>query len=229
MPAKGVWITRYGGASRQQGGLPAEQSAYIRKETEMKLIDISRCAQEAPIYPGSSLMEVDQVYDMKKGAPFNASMITTGSHMGTHADAYRHFLIDNDISIDQMELYRYYGSCRVITLPESTLIQREALEGRIDGCQRLAIHGGGFSYLTKEAAEYIIEKGILTLVIDAWSVAPLDNEAEIHGILLTGKVAIVENVVLDGVENGEYTLCAFPMKIGGCDGAPVRAVLIAQD
>jgi len=192
----------------------------------MKIIDISRVTQDAPIYPGASPIQVDQVYDMQEGAPFNASMITTGSHMGTHADASRHFQKDNTVGIDRMELSLYYGPCRVITVPENTLISRDALEGRIDNCQRLVIHGGGYSYLTKDAADYIIEKGIRTVVTDAWSVAPLDNEAEIHQTIMAPGVAVVENVVLDGVEDGEYTLCAFPIKIGGCDGAPVRAVLI---
>ena len=194
----------------------------------MKLIDISRRAQEAPIYPGSSPMSVERVYDMKKGDPFCASMITTGSHMGTHADAYCHFLKDSTVGIDQMDLSRYYGPCRVLTVPEGKLITREALENRIDNCERLAIHGNGQSYLTKDAANYIVEKGILTVVTDAWSVAPLDNEAEIHAIILGSGAAVVENVILDGVEDGDYILSAFPVKIAGCDGAPVRAVLIAE-
>ena len=195
----------------------------------MKLIDISRCAQEAPIYPGASPILVEQFYDMKNGDPFNASMITTGSHMGTHADASRHFLKDSAVGIDQMELSRYFGPCRVITVPESTPVTCGTLEGRLDNCERLVIHGGGYSYLTKDAADYIVGKGILTVVTDAWSVAPLDNESEIHTAIMASGVAVVENVVLDGVEDGDYTLCAFPVKIGGCDGAPVRAVLIVDN
>ena len=172
---------------------------------------------------------VEQVYDMKKGDPFNASKITAGSHMGTHADAGRHFVKDNNVGIDQVELFRFYGPCRVVTVPEKTLITKETLEGRIEGCERLVIHGGGLSYLTKDAADYIVEKGILTVVTDAWSIAPLDNEAEIHDTILSPGIAVVENVILDGVEDGDYVLCAFPVKIGGCDGAPVRAVLIKED
>ena len=194
----------------------------------MRIIDISRTVQDAPIYPGASPIQVDRVYDMQKGSPFNASMITTGSHMGTHADANCHFLKDSTIGIDKMDLSFYYGPCRVITVPEETPISREALEGRIDNCKRLVIHSGGKSYFTKEAAEYVVEKGIITIVTDAWSVAPLGNEAEIHQAVMAPGLAVVENVILDGVEDGDYTLCAFPIKIGGCDGAPVRAVLLAE-
>ncbi|MEG1849993.1 MAG: cyclase, partial [Oscillospiraceae bacterium] len=75
-------------------------------------------------------------------------------------------------------------------------------------------------------ARYLVEMKLVTVVTDAWSVAPLDNEAEIHGILFGGGLAVVESVCLDGVADGDYTLCAFPIKLGGCDGAPVRAVLL---
>lgn len=194
----------------------------------MKIIDITRTAQDAPIYPGSAPVQVEQAFDMKKGAPFNASMITMGSHMGTHADAKRHFLPESTKGIDEMELEKYYGSCRVVTVPENTPITKSALEGKIEGCERIAIHGGGFSYLTKEAAEYIAETDIVCVVTDAWSIAPLDNELEIHSIILSADLAVVENVVLGSVADGDYTLCAFPAKIGGCDGAPVRAVLISE-
>jgi len=165
---------------------------------------------------------------MQEGAPFNASMITTGSHMGTHADATCHFIKESTKGIDQMELSLYYGPCRVITVPEKALITKENLEGKLDDCERLVIHGGGGSYFTKDAADYIVEKGIKTIVTDAWSVAPIGNEAEIHQTIMAPGLAVIENVILDGVEDGEYTLCAFPIKIGGCDGAPVRAVLIAE-
>jgi len=193
----------------------------------MKLIDITRTVQEAPLYPGASPIKIEQVYNMKNGAPFNASKITTGSHIGTHADAGCHFLADNEVGIDKMELHRYYGPCRVVSVPEKTLITRMTLEGKIDNCQRLVIHGGGMSYLSKDAADYIVEKGILTIVTDALSIAPPDNEAEIHTAIMAPGLAVVENAILDGVADGDYILCAFPIKIGACDGAPVRAVLIA--
>jgi len=191
-----------------------------------RLIDITRTLQDAPVYPGSSPAQVERVFNMKNGDPFNASIITAGSHLGTHADASCHFLKDNTTGIDQMPLNHYYGPCRVLPVAESSLITKEVLDGKIDNCERLVIHGGGSSHLTKEAAEYIVGKGVVTVVTDALSVAPPDNEAEIHSIILSAGIAVIENVVLDNVKDGEYTLCAFPMKIGGCDGAPVRAVLI---
>ena len=194
----------------------------------MKIIDISRIVQDAPLYPGSSPVIVEKISDMQKGAHANVSKITAGSHIGTHADSFNHFLKESAAGIDKMELTHYYGSCRVVTVPEKTMITQEILEGKIDSCERLIIHSNELSYLTKEAAQYIIDKAVITIVTDAMSIAPPDNEAEIHELILGSGIAVVENVDLSGVEDGDYTLCAFPIKYGDCDGAPVRAVLIAE-
>jgi len=192
----------------------------------MKLIDITRTVQEAPLYPGSSPVRIERVSDINDGAHANVSKITTGSHIGTHADAFNHFLKESTIGMDKMDLTHYYGPCRVVTVPENTMITREHLEGKIDNCERLVIHGNKFSYLTIEAAQYIIDKEVITIVTDAMSIGPPNNEAEVHNLVLGSAIAVVENVILDEVEDGNYTLSAFPIKYGGCDGAPVRAVLI---
>ncbi|OQA16357.1 MAG: Kynurenine formamidase [Firmicutes bacterium ADurb.Bin356] len=194
----------------------------------MKLIDITRTVQEAPIYPGAAPTAIDRVSDMNKGAVYNFSLINTNSHAGTHADAYCHFLKESTVGMDEMPLALYYGPCKVVSVPADTLITKDILLGKIESAERLVIHGGGQSYLSKCGADYIAACGIKTVVTDAWSVAPLDNEAQIHEILLSAGIAVVENVILDGVADGDYTLCAFPTKFGGCDGAPVRAVLIKE-
>jgi len=194
----------------------------------MKLIDITRTVQEAPLYPGSSPVRVERVSDINEGAHANVSKITAGSHIGTHADAFNHFLKDSNIGMDKMDLNHYYGPCRVVTVPENTMITKEHLEGRIDNCERLVIHGNKFSYLTIEAAQYIIDKKVITIVTDAMSIGPPNNEAAVHNLVLGSAIAVVENVILDEVEDGDYTISAFPIKYGDCDGAPVRAVLIKE-
>ena len=94
---------------------------------------------------------------------------------------------------------------------------------------RIALRGGGEAFLCEEAAEYVAACGVKAILTDAVSVGPADNEAMIHTILMRGGVAIVENVTLDAVADGDYLLFAFPMKLGGADGAPVRAVLVGPD
>jgi len=192
----------------------------------VKIIDITREIKSAPIYPGSDPVKVEKLTEMEKGDLFTCSLITVGSHMGTHADAFAHFIMGGK-TIEKMELDHYYGKCVVVTTPEDMPVYKKDLEGKIEGYERIVLHTGK-GYLTKEAAQYLVEAGVKTVVTDYWSIAPLDNEKEIHEIILGNGVAAVESVVLDGVEDGEYILSAFPIKIEGCDGGFVRAVLIKE-
>ena len=43
------------------------------------------------------------------------------------------------------------------------------------------------------------------------------------------EIAVLENLNLSGVDDGEYDLCAFPIKLGGLEAAPCRAILFEQE
>ena len=189
----------------------------------MKIFDITRCLQDAPVYPGDAAPQITALPD--RGS-FRCSEISAGSHAGTHADAFSHFLEDG-LTVDAMPLENYCGACRVLTVSGGELIRTDALRGRIGGRERIVLRCGG-AFLSEEAAEYLAACAVKLVVTDSLSVAPQDNEAAVHAILMQGGVAIVENAVLDGVPDGDYLIFAFPVKYGGCDGAPVRAVLICE-
>ena len=192
----------------------------------MRIIDISRGLISAPVYPGDEQAKTEKITDVENGDVSGYSVITAGSHSGTHADAFSHFIMGGK-TIDKMEIDHYYGKCIVITTPENMPVYEKDLVGKIEGYERIVLHTGK-GYLTKEAAEYIVEAKVKTVVTDYWSIASLDNEKEIHEIILGNGIAAVENVVLDNVEDGEYILSAFPIKIEDCDGGFVRAVLIEE-
>lgn len=193
----------------------------------MRIIDISRTLQDAPLYPKDEPARFELSQSIEKGDDCNASVITASVHMGTHADAFSHYLPEG-AAIDAMPLENYCGKCRVLTVPSDTLVKLGDIKGRLAGCERLVLRSGGSSFLCEQAAEYIAACGIKALLTDAVSVAPADNEWAVHKLLMEGEVAIIENVCLEGVEDGDYLLFAFPVKYGGCDGAPVRAVLIGE-
>lgn len=191
----------------------------------MRIYDITRILQEAPVYPGDEAPMLTR-QTISPGTP-DRFAVAMGLHSGTHADAFSHFLPEG-ASIESMPLERYCGPCRVLNVPAGCLIRMDDLRGRISGAQRIALQSGGSSYLCEEAAEYLAACGVRTVVTDAVSVAPQYNEAGVHTILMRAGIAIIENAVLDGVPEGDYLLFAFPMKIGGSDGAPVRAVLLGR-
>ena len=153
----------------------------------MKIYDITRDFQTAPLYPGTAAPVITPMDDVV-GA--HCSRIIADSHAGTHADAVSHFF-DGGQTIDAMPLENYCGPCRVLTVPGGGLITLDDLRGRLSGAQRLALHTGGDAYLCEQAAEYIVACGVRAVVTDAVSVGPEDNEAMIHGILMHGGVAII--------------------------------------
>jgi arylformamidase len=193
----------------------------------MTIIDITRTVQDAPLYPGTPVPSIERLSDVNKGDLYSVSRFVFTSHLGTHADAFSHFVAGAQ-NIDQLPPDYYYGPAKVVTVPPNAIISQKDLEGKLEDTERLVIHGGGSSYLSKSAVDYIIAEKIKTIVTDAWSVGPLHNEAEIHRPLFNARIAVVENVVLDGVPDGLYTLAAFPLKIRDGDGAPVRAVLLKE-
>ncbi len=191
----------------------------------MRIYDITRTLQEAPVYPGDEAPMLTR-QPGSPGVP-DRFAVSMGLHSGTHADALSHFL-PGEASIESMPLERYCGPCHVLRVPDSCLIRMDDLRGRISGAQRVALHSGGGSFLCEEAAQYLAACGIRAVLTDAVSIAPQDNEAAVHTILMRAGIAIVENAVFDGVPEGDYLLFAFPLKIGGSDGAPVRAVLLGS-
>lgn len=193
----------------------------------MKIIDISRPLQIAPKYPTAPDTVFAQVDHIEHGKDSNFSLLFTNTHAGTHVDAGKHF-VHGELPIGKMPLEIYYGNCRVVTVPANALITKADLAGKVEGAERIALHSGGYSYLTAEATEYLVGLGIKCLVTEGWSPAPLDNEKQIHQLLLRNHVGVVENVTLEGVEDGDYTLIAFPVNYGDSDGAPCRAVLLAE-
>ena len=51
---------------------------------------------------------------------------------------------------------------------------------------------------------------------------------QVHKILLSQNIVLLEGIVLKAVPEGHYFLSAAPLNLAGSDGAPCRAYLIAK-
>jgi arylformamidase len=81
--------------------------------------------------------------------------------------------------------------------------------------------------LSKDAARWLVNKGIKLLGVDYLSVEPFDvAEPAVHRTLLEGGVIIVEGLNLSQVSEGRYQLICLPLKVRDGDGAPARVVLV---
>ena len=50
-----------------------------------------------------------------------------------------------------------------------------------------------------------------------------------HLELAKANIAVLEGLDLSGIKDGDYTLCAFPIKLAGLEAAPCRAILMEQE
>ena len=188
----------------------------------MKIHDISRELLSAPIYPGDPSPTTEPLCSIAGGDFYNLSWLTMTSHSGTHIDAPRHFIEDGK-AIDEMELSHFVGECTVIEIDGIFTVDEILPVLRV--CKKHLLIKGT-AVITAETASAIAEAGILLLGIETLTVGPLDAPMAVHQILLRKEIAILESLDLSKIEPGTYTLFAAPVKIGGCDGAPCRAILI---
>lgn len=175
------------------------------------------------------------------GEPAQVSVITLGSHCGTHIDAPVHF-IPGGAGIDALPLDALVGPCRVVSLDPAAHgrahIAPADLGPAARGAERLLLKTSGgafwsdpqfrrdFVALTGEAAAWLVEQGVRLVGIDYLSVDPYDADPYVaHLTLLGAGVVILEGLDLRAVPPGVYDLCALPLKLAGADGAPARVVL----
>lgn len=200
------------------------------------LYDITEPLYEAtPHWPGDVPFSRRIDAELSKGQPFNASSFHMSVHLGTHCDAPNHFLEDGK-GIDELPLDVFTGVCRVLEIRGDGPIGPEDWPAdALKGVQRVLFKTRGRplrqvdaagAHLTEEAAVALVEAKVRLAGIDSPSFDPLDSEDfPAHRVLLGAGVALLERLELSKVPASRYELFAFPLRIVGADGAPVRAVL----
>jgi arylformamidase len=150
------------------------------------------------------------------------------AHLGTHADAPSHVLPGGN-PIGRVSLDAFIGKARVIDLPGRGEIGPDSLPRGCLGVPRILFRTKGRSFLSPLAAVRLAEKGAVLVGTDALSVDPEDAEdLPVHRTLLSRGVMLLEGLVLEHVEPGDYRLVALPLALMDLDAAPVRAILIRE-
>ncbi|MBA4072908.1 MAG: hypothetical protein C0497_13875 [Gemmatimonas sp.] len=203
------------------------------------LIDISvTLAPHTPEWPGDTPFSCGWTWRVSDGASVNLSAITSSPHVGTHADAPLH-VRDDAAPTDQLPLEAFIGAAVVLDVTGRVgELDREVLRAAGLGVTpaRLllkterSIAWGAFPEawpaLSAACAASLVPEGLLLLGVDCPSVDLRDSkELLVHHALFNGGAYILENLDLSLVAAGPYDLMAAPVKYGGLDAAPVRAVL----
>ena len=188
----------------------------------MKFYDITREVFSSKVYPGDPIPEYERILEMKKGDVCNLTYLKMCAHNGTHMDAPRHFL-DEGRSIEELPLSQVMGKCAVLEYDGK--LDGDTAARMIDGKGKKLLFKGK-TVFTEDAAEVFVQAGVELVGVESQTVGPEDAPAAVHQILLGAGMAVLEGLDLEEIQAGTYFLCAQPLKLAGCDGAPCRAVLI---
>jgi arylformamidase len=203
-------------------------------------LDISVPLRHAMVHwPGNPPVNIERVLDMDRGDSHTISRLSLGSHTGTHMDAPAHF-IRKGTGIDKMPLDATVGRARVIEIKDTEAIKpAELARHRIRRGERILFKTcnsslawktdkiiENFVYLSKEAAGFLVKRGVRTVGIDYLSVGGYQrNASAVHKTLLGAGIWIIEGLDLSKVKPGRYDLICLPLKLERGDGAPARAIL----
>lgn len=188
-------------------------------------------SERMPVFPGDPPPAIRR-HDLGRYL-LTELLITT--HTGTHIDAPAHYLRDGR-TIDLVPLHALVGDCRVVGVGEGkTAIEWQDIAARAGGAERLLLKTGAslrntfdreFPHLTLSAAEALVEQGCICVGIDSPSIEALEGDGGIHRLLLDNDIVVIEFLDLSGITEGEYLMCALPLKVESGDGAPARVILM---
>ena len=190
-------------------------------------------------WPGEPTPNFELVSDILKGAVANVTTCSMGVHTGTHMDAPRHFIEDGN-TVDTFPFETGIGKAHVVDVGNVDVVTDKELQGKgIQAGDRVLIKTRNsklqwttldfqenYVGLDSSAARFLVKTGVVLVGVDYLSVGTYHGDnPETHKTLLGAGVWIVEGLALGPINEGAYDLICLPLRIAGCDGSPVRAIL----
>lgn len=204
----------------------------------MKIYDISMdIYYDMPVYKGKTekrpLFSADS--DYRTGSVYE-TRVEINMHTGTHLDSPYHMLEDGE-KLESISLDKVITRCTVFDLTDANdkiskadLERKNIKESDFILLKTKNSHEdileGDFIYLDKSGAEYLRDKKIKGVGIDALGIERNQPDHPAHKILFKEGIVVLEGLRLSGIEEGEYFLFAAPIKLKNVEAAPVRAVLV---
>ena len=209
----------------------------------MRRFDISMPVYPGmPSFPGDPAVAVERTHSIDRGDAYNVSVVSLGTHTGTHVDPPVHFLRDG-VGIDRVDVSLLNGPCAVHEIPGGVrLVDADALQDVPAGTTRLLLKTSNsarwvaedrffpdYVALSPEGAREALKRGVRLVGIDALSI---ENDATgtypVHHALLGAGAVILEGLRLAEVPPGPYRLACLPLRLRDGDGGPARAVLESE-
>jgi arylformamidase len=196
---------------------------------------------EMIVWPGDPPVKMQRLSSIDAGDNANVTQVSMSCHTGTHVDAPDHFL-NNGKTVESLSIDLMVGRAYVLHLPNVNLITASILmDADIPPrTRRLLFKTRNSEYwangnrefqtdfvgLSVDAAELLVDRNVKLVGIDYLSIAPYKQGKPVHTILLDAGMVVIEGLDLSKVSQGRYTLHCLPLKLGGAEGAPTRAILV---
>jgi arylformamidase len=203
----------------------------------MKMYDVT-----APIFEGMPVYKNKPEKQPKFTTVTNdyvtESRVDMDVHTGTHIDAPLH-MVKNGETFETISLEKLVGACKVFDLTN--------VDDKIskDDIAHLDIQENDFVlfktknsledafnfefiYVAEDAAQYLAEKKVRGVGIDALGVERSQPGHPTHKTLFGNNIIIIEGLRLKDVPQGQYFMVAAPLKLVGTDAAPARVLLFEK-
>ena len=198
----------------------------------MKIYDISQEVFSCKVFPGDPAPQRQVLSSMETGALYNLTAISMCAHNGTHVDAPFHFIKDGN-TVDAIPIEAVVGMAYVaehqgiVTGDDAASMLAKAKALNPEAAKRMLIKGP--AVVSEDAAKVFAASGMLLVGNESQTVGPEGAPMAVHHILLGANMILLEGIRLAAVPEGVYLLNAAPLNLAGADGAPCRALLIAEE
>lgn len=207
-----------------------------------KFVDLTwDLTEKTPIYPGDPEPKISVATTVENDG-YNLSGVYVGTQTGSHVDAPYHVRNEGD-TIENMELDFFFGEAVVIRVTDKKAEEKITMDdvmpydARIKEGTIVLFNTNWYKkvgtdeffqhpYLTLEVGEYLVKKGVRFIAMDTINVdRSVGTSFPVHDLFSEKRLMIGENwAYFDQIDFDHVAVAAFPMKIVGTDGSPVRAV-----
>ncbi|MBY0599307.1 cyclase family protein [Bacillus bingmayongensis] len=200
----------------------------------MKIYDIT-----APIFEGMTVYknksEKQPQFSRTTNAHVTESRITLDVHTGTHIDAPLH-MINEGATFESIPLEKLVGPIKIfdLTAVENGITKTDLQQLDIQENDFILFKTRNsfedefnyeFIFLKEDGANYLAERKIRGVGIDALGVERSQPGHPTHKALFGANIIVIEGLRLKDVPADQYFMVAAPLKLVGTDASPARVLL----
>ena len=209
-----------------------------------KIHDISIIlGKESAVWPGDTPYSRESEIVAEKGDTWQIASLQMSSHSGTHIDLPKHLFHDRK-ALHEYPASSFILPAHVVESFDAVSVKPDILTGvpvqpgdavlfKTENSRIGLVSGGEFTrryvYIEQETALLCTGKKAALLGTDYMSVDKGDvDENPVHTLLMENDILILENINLEAVAPGKYTLVCLPLRLYDGEASPVRAVLLEE-